>query len=55
MEKMFEKLLNPADIIERILPIEVTVKLRIYKAKDGSYCVQFLPIEDKTKDKEAKE
>lgn len=45
------KLIDPEKIVNSILPIEITVKLKIYRAKDGSYVLQILPVEGEAKQK----
>lgn len=41
----FSKLLDPEKIIGSMLPIEVTVKLKLYKSTDESYVLQVIPVE----------
>lgn len=54
MENMFsglmEKLLDPKKIAESILPLEMNVKIKVYQAKDKSFIIQFLPIEEAKKE-----
>lgn len=40
--------LNPKDLIEMMLPIEITVKIRIFKTKKGELAITILPIEEET-------
>ena len=51
MEKMFEGLmgklnLDPKKIVESMLPLEISVKIKVYQAKDKSFIIQLLPIEE---------
>lgn len=50
MEKVLQGLLgdlDPKKILESMLPLEASFKIKVYQAKDKSFIIQLLPIEEK--------
>jgi len=43
-------LFDPTKLVEMLLPIEVQVKIRVYRAKDKSLIIQIVPVEPEKKE-----
>lgn len=48
---MLGNLLSPERMIKKLLPIEVVVKVRIFRTKNGEIAVTFKEVEEKDESK----